>query len=157
MSRVDHPSYYGRKDGIECIDIIRHYVCDIANALKYIWRAGLKTEEGISDKDKEAEDLRKALWYIKDFQKAMPCNVFVGAGNCTCFNMIEKLTSHSIEEIIEPYCDNIKRAMKDLLFVGIAYHGNAFCHIQSESFLEDAVKCIEKRLEEIENGDSLSQ
>ena len=153
MEHVNHPKHYNsHPNGIECIDIIRHYVCDIANALKYIWRAGLKTEEGISDKDKEAEDLRKALWYIEDFQKAMPCNVFVSAGDYTCVSTIEKLTSHSIEEITEPYCDNIKTAMKDLLLVGIVYNGNAFCHIQSVSLLEDAVQAIEKRLEEFENA-----
>lgn len=157
MSRVDHPSYYGRKDGIECIDIIRHYVCDIANALKYLWRAGLKTEEGISDKDKEAEDLRKALWYINDFQNAKLCRTYFAANEEYCSRIIKKRTGHSIEQITEPYRDNIKTAMGELLLVGIVYDNFSLCHEDNVSLLEDAVKCIEKRLEEIENGDSLSQ
>ena len=51
---------------MECIDIIRHYCYDIGAAIKYLWRAGLKTEEGMTDRDKEIEDLRKAIWYIND-------------------------------------------------------------------------------------------
>lgn len=65
--RVGHPSHYtSHPSGVECIDITRHYCFDIGNAIKYLWRAGLKKEEGISDRDKEIEDLEKAVWYIKD-------------------------------------------------------------------------------------------
>lgn len=64
---VNHPSYYtSHPSGVECIDITRHYCFDIGNAIKYLWRAGLKKEEGIPDRDKEIEDLEKAIWYIKD-------------------------------------------------------------------------------------------
>ena len=65
--RVEHPSHYtSHPSGIECIDITRHYCFDIGNAIKYLWRSGLKYEEGISDIDKEIEDLNKAIWYIND-------------------------------------------------------------------------------------------
>ena len=66
MSRVDHPEHYQHPSGIECIDVARHYGFSIGNAIKYLWRAGLKTEEGMADIDKEIEDLHKAIWYIKD-------------------------------------------------------------------------------------------
>lgn len=67
VERVDHPDYYNQHpSGVECIDIIRHYCFDIGNAIKYLWRAGLKVEEGLTDKQKEIEDLRKAIWYIQD-------------------------------------------------------------------------------------------
>ena len=36
------------------------------NAIKYLWRAGLKKEQGIDEIDKEIEDLKKAIWYIND-------------------------------------------------------------------------------------------
>ena len=39
---------------------------DLGNAVKYILRSGLKSEEGMSDKDKAVEDLKKAVWYIQD-------------------------------------------------------------------------------------------
>lgn len=47
-------------------EIVRHHNFNIGNAIKYLWRAGLKREEGMPDKDKQIEDLRKALFYIND-------------------------------------------------------------------------------------------
>lgn len=57
---VNHPSHY--TDGkIEVIDYIEDKglgFC-LGNAIKYISRAGKK------HKDKEVEDLKKAIWYIE--------------------------------------------------------------------------------------------
>ena len=36
------------------------------NAIKYLWRAGLKTDANRDARDKEIEDLQKAIWYIND-------------------------------------------------------------------------------------------
>ena len=64
---VNHPSHYtSHPSGVECITITRHYFFAIGNAIKYLWRAGLKQEEGLTDKQKEIEDLKKAVWYIND-------------------------------------------------------------------------------------------
>lgn len=58
---VNHPSHYTtHPSGIECIDITRHHDFAIGNAIKYLWRAGLK------DSDNEVQDLKKAIWYIQD-------------------------------------------------------------------------------------------
>lgn len=64
--RVNHPSYYKDPSGVECITVARHRDFNIGNALKYLWRAGLKTEEGITNKEKAIEDLKKAIFYIND-------------------------------------------------------------------------------------------
>lgn len=62
-----NPNYYRmHPSGYECIEITRHYCFSIGNAIKYLWRAGLKHEEGMEDKQKEIEDLKKAIWYIND-------------------------------------------------------------------------------------------
>lgn len=56
---VNHPSHY--TDGkIEVIDFIedKNLGFCLGNAVKYISRAGKK------NKDKEVEDLQKAIWYI---------------------------------------------------------------------------------------------
>ena len=69
QDRVEHPSHYTwLKDlcGIEVIDITRHMNFNLGNTIKYILRAGHKSEEGLSDKQKHIEDLKKALFYIKD-------------------------------------------------------------------------------------------
>ena len=75
MEKIDHPKHYNsHPSGIECIDIARHYCFDIGNAIKYLWRAGLKAEEGYTDSQKEIEDLNKAIWYIQDRIKQLQTN-----------------------------------------------------------------------------------
>ena len=67
--RVNHPSHYTwlkEKCGIEVIDITRHMDFDLGNVIKYVLRAGHKSEEGISDINKQIEELKKAEWDIND-------------------------------------------------------------------------------------------
>ena len=59
---VNHPSHYN--DGnIEVIDFIedKKLGFHLGNAVKYISRAGKK------DKSKEAEDIKKAIWYLNRY------------------------------------------------------------------------------------------
>lgn len=66
-NNVNHPAWYTQHpSGVECIEITRYYCFSIGNAIKYLWRAGLKKEMGLEDKQKEIEDLKKAIWYIND-------------------------------------------------------------------------------------------
>jgi hypothetical protein len=59
---VDHPKHYtSDPSGVECIQITRHRNFNIGNAIKYLWRAGLKDGDA-----KLIEDLQKARWYIAD-------------------------------------------------------------------------------------------
>lgn len=63
---VNHPKHYtSHPSGVECITITEHYDFCIGNAIKYLWRAGLKKEEGMDDYTKRIEDLEKAIWYIQ--------------------------------------------------------------------------------------------
>ncbi len=63
--KVNSPQHYtSHPSGVECITITEHYDFAIGSAIKYLWRAGLKSEEGYSDSLKEIEDLSKAVWYI---------------------------------------------------------------------------------------------
>lgn len=65
QDNVNHPKHYtSHPSGVECIEIVQHHDFCIGNAIKYLWRAGLKTEFGMMDKDKHIEDLEKAIWYI---------------------------------------------------------------------------------------------
>ena len=76
--RVNHPSHYTwlkKLCGIEVIDITRHLDFDKGNAVKYLLRSGYKEEEGLSAKEKEIEDLRKAAWYIEDKIKMLKENL----------------------------------------------------------------------------------
>ena len=58
---VNHPKHFtSDPSGVECIDIVRHRNYNIGNAIKYLWRAGLKNGET------HIEDLQKAIFYIND-------------------------------------------------------------------------------------------
>lgn len=55
---VDHPAHYNsHPSGVECIDIVEHFGFNVGNAIKYLWRAGLKGDA--------IEDLKKAAWYCQ--------------------------------------------------------------------------------------------
>lgn len=62
---VNHPKHYtSHPSGVECIQVTEHYNFNIGNAIKYLWRNGLKVEDGKELRDKQVEDLKKAVWYI---------------------------------------------------------------------------------------------
>ena len=66
-NNVNHPQHYtSDPSGIECIQITRYRDFNIGNAIKYLWRAGLKQESSKDMVDKTIEDLEKAIWYIND-------------------------------------------------------------------------------------------
>jgi hypothetical protein len=54
---VNHPQHYtSHPSGVECIEVTEHMNFCVGNAMKYLWRAGLKNDA--------IEDLEKAKWYI---------------------------------------------------------------------------------------------
>lgn len=78
---VNHPKHYNTDNPkirvkcrcgeilevpIECIDVIRDMPSWKGNAIKYLWRGGLKKEATLSLTQKTIEDLEKAVWYIQD-------------------------------------------------------------------------------------------
>ena len=59
ITMVDHPPHYiAHPSGVECIEITEHMNFNLGNAVKYIWRSGLKSDSAV-------EDLRKARWYVE--------------------------------------------------------------------------------------------
>lgn len=64
--RVKHPEHYTNSNAvckncgvkIECIDVTTHMNFNLGNAIKYIWRLDLKTED-------PCEDIRKAIQYLE--------------------------------------------------------------------------------------------
>ena len=56
-SDLVNPSHYkAHPSGVECIEITQHYGFCIGNAIKYLWRAGLKGDA--------VEDLKLSLIHI---------------------------------------------------------------------------------------------
>jgi hypothetical protein len=63
---VNHPPHYtSHPSGVECIDITQHYNFCIGNAIKYLWRNGLKKDMKLTEKSAKIQDLKKAIWYIE--------------------------------------------------------------------------------------------
>lgn len=55
---VNHPSHYtSHPSGVECIQVTEHLNFCVGNAIKYLWRAGLKGDSAV-------QDLEKARWYV---------------------------------------------------------------------------------------------
>jgi hypothetical protein len=55
---INPPHYREHPSGIECIQITEHMGFCLGNAVKYIWRAGLKGSD-------RRQDLEKAIWYLQ--------------------------------------------------------------------------------------------
>jgi hypothetical protein len=53
---INPPHYQAHPSGVECITVTEHMNFCLGNAVKYIWRAGLKGDA--------VEDLEKARWYL---------------------------------------------------------------------------------------------
>lgn len=152
MEHVNHPQHYNsHPNGIECIDIIRHYTCDIANAIKYLWRAGLKSEMGMADAAKEIEDLKKALWYIEDYEKNF-CSHGMAA---VCLRRplyeqgFKELTGHTIDDVCKVYTKPVKVALDNLLRIGLIHYGAIA--VYPGSSLTNAKKAIQQRILDIEH------
>ena len=61
VDQVNHPAHYtSDPSGVEAIQITRHRNFNIGNAIKYLWRAGIK------DEARHIEYLKKAIFYIQD-------------------------------------------------------------------------------------------
>ena len=145
--QVNHPSHYCQHPaGIECIDVIRHYVCDIANAIKYLWRAGLKAELGKDDADKEIEDLHKALWYIEDYRSHSK-GVQVVAGS---FGIACKVIDYNIVQLTQVYDKHVGEAMGNLLQIGLIYENSVVASVKYTHLLNMATRAIQQRIIAIE-------
>lgn len=148
MEHVNHPKHYNsHPNGIECIDIIRHYTCDIANAIKYLWRAGLKPEMGMEDAEKESEDLKKALWYIEDYRtlcRNKGCQH--RQLGCAASVVVYMVTGHNIYDIVKGYEKNVAAAISGLLCVGIIDVHTVFAVEDWEYWLDNATKAIQQRI-----------
>jgi hypothetical protein len=162
MEHVNHPKHYNsHPNGIECIDIIRHYTCDIANAIKYLWRAGLKPEMGMEDAEKEMEDLEKALWYIQDYRKHInKRSLYIVAkgpkdsslsDKVICEAQVRFVTGYYIADIVKGYDEQVAAAMSLLLQVGLIHtEGRIFMPRTWRHMLDEATKSIQQRILDID-------
>lgn len=117
---VNHPKHYtSDPSGIECIDITRHRNFNVGNAIKYLWRAGLKIDADKSSINKQIEDLEKAVWYIVD-------EIHRLGGRCTVktdsINTCLPIDNESIIEAILNY--HIKINNREISILGLTNGDN---------------------------------
>lgn len=117
---VNHPKHYtSDPSGIECIDIARHRNFNVGNAIKYLWRAGLKIDADKSSINKQIEDLEKAVWYIVD-------EIHRLGGRCTVktdsINTCLPIDNESIIEAVLNY--HIKIDNREISILGLTNGDN---------------------------------
>lgn len=117
---VNHPKHYtSDPSGIECIDITRHRNFNVGNAIKYLWRAGLKIDADKSSINKQIEDLEKAVWYIVD-------EIHRLGGRCTVktdsINTCLPIDNESIIEAVLNY--HIKIDNREISILGLTNDNN---------------------------------
>lgn len=115
-NQVNHPKHYtSDPSGIECIDVTRHRNFNIGNAIKYLWRAGLKEDKDRKLIDKQVEDLNKAVWYLVD-------EIHRLGGRCTVktdsINTCLPIDNESIIDAVMNYSKVVDGTCKTLLSVG---------------------------------------
>lgn len=131
--QVNHPKHYtSDPSGIECIDITRHRNFNIGNAIKYLWRAGLKEDKDRKLIDKQIEDLNKAVWYLVD-------EIHRLGGRCTVktdsINTCLPIDNESIIDAALNY--KMKVADNDVTILGLSNGNN---NIRAE--INDRLKTI---------------
>ena len=117
---VNHPKHYtSDPSGIECIDVTRHRNFNVGNAIKYLWRAGLKIDADKSSINKQIEDLEKAVWYIVDEINRL-------GGRCTVktdsINTCLPIDNESIIEAVLNY--HIKIDNREISILGLTNGDN---------------------------------
>lgn len=62
---VNHPDHY-HPGTYEAINVIEAWNLDfcLGNAIKYISRLGRKSDSSLTQKEKNIDDLKKAIWYL---------------------------------------------------------------------------------------------
>ena len=131
--QINHPKHYTSDlSGIECIDITRHRNFNIGNAIKYLWRAGLKEDKDRKLIDKQVEDLNKAVWYLVD-------EIHRLGGRCTVktdsINTCLPIDNESIIDAALNY--KMKVADNDVTILGLSNGNN---NIRAE--INDRLKTI---------------
>lgn len=145
---VNSPRHYNsHPSGIECITVIRHYVCDISNAMKYLWRAGIKGEQGLTLREKEIEDCDKAIWYLRDYMKngirLTRTTVVVPPAHPCGFDC---------EDIASCYCGEIAEVFRLLWYVGLVVNGVLIRPRCEMTMVLNAIRNIERHKEIISQG-----
>lgn len=96
MTDAVNPGHYKTR-GVECIELVEMLPFCEGNAVKYLWRAGLKGPA--------LEDLNKARWYLKR----------ADTSKNALFAHRPRIFTHVLNEALEEFADETQRdAIEDI-------------------------------------------
>ena len=112
---VNNPKHYEKNSvTIRPIDLIRYLPGSLANACKYIIRAG--------DKNNELEDIKKAIWYLNDILNDDNSNelfvvpyVEANSLNEIKFSLANFYYTHTSKYLNRLFCKRSKEGIKDTI------------------------------------------
>lgn len=154
IDMVDHPTHYEKGAGhVECIDLLRVLTEGYSGIaamevgqFKYLYRMGSKSEEGLSQIDKSIEDVKKLIFYMKDFEKhaCAPENGDYLMPDYACDKKYRELEAEFIAQEFtfdkpESIKDLVKRAVKTVYCITATRH----IHTVIDT-LEEIVKRLQK-------------
>jgi len=90
---INSPAHYTRIPSVECRDVIQWMNFNIGSAVKYLWRAGIKTPDPI-------EDYRKAIRSIEmEIERIEQFGAWPGEGRLPGFGDFQLFVAHFGENI----------------------------------------------------------
>ncbi|GIK48005.1 MAG: hypothetical protein BroJett013_07020 [Alphaproteobacteria bacterium] len=114
---VNNPKHYNsHPGGMECIELVEMLPFCEGNAIKYLWRAGLKGST--------VEDLRKALWYVDRAQSSQ--------------NALELHYSDTLRRTIQRAIDGFPNDRKGLAIRAVALRTYNAARAHIRAMIEEA-------------------
>jgi len=146
-----NPAHYRQHPaGCQCISVIRHYQCNVAMAIKYLWRAGLKQEQGLTRQAKMIEDLEKALWYMNDCASYLRNNKFHTCSSTKLYEDFIATTGYNPTDIVKGFDAKIQPIISRMLCTGFIASGNLKCVENAEQIVCEAIFLLGEYIEELE-------
>ncbi len=147
-----NPAHYRQHPaGCQCISVIRHYQCNVAMAIKYLWRAGLKQEQGLTSQAKMIEDLEKALWYMNDCASYLFGEKIKTCTDAEFYEDFIATTGYNPTDIVNGFDAKIQPIISRLLYTGLVVNGNLKYGENAAQYVYAAIFLLGEYIEELEN------
>lgn len=123
---VQRPKHYNaHPSGVECIEIIEHMTFNLGNAMKYLWRGGLKVSDA-------TQDFEKGLWYLR--RSYEQDTAFLTIGPATMHFREIMSSRKQIFNRPSPWCEPIRNAIA------------AICDLHSGHEVRERIRLTERAI-----------
>ena len=136
---VQRPRHYNaHPSGVECIEIIEHMTFNLGNAVKYLWRGGLKIDDPL-------QDYEKALWYVRREGERRPFRTFFTSAQIESFrmNMLAEQRARRVLARPSPWPEPVRQAVSHL----IDFHCTGML-LENSRLIQQTENCIANAIAE---------